>query len=155
MTIARSVPAGPSDIDIREIEVGDAEAAASLSGELGYPVEPHEMARRIRNLATLGNHAVYVACRPDGTVTGWIDVGITQHLQAEPYAEIGGLVVAESVRSVGVGRQLVARAEQWARDHGIATMRVRSQIARERAHRFYLREGYTQTKISAVFTKRL
>jgi hypothetical protein len=32
---------------------------------------------------------------------------------------------------------------------------VRSRATREAAHRFYLREGYTQTKTSAVFTKSL
>jgi hypothetical protein len=34
-------------------------------------------------------------------------------------------------------------------------MVVRSQMAREAAHRFYVREGYRQTKTSAVFSKSL
>jgi hypothetical protein len=34
-------------------------------------------------------------------------------------------------------------------------MLVRSQIKREDAHRFYLREGYVRTKTSVVFTKEL
>jgi hypothetical protein len=32
-------------------------------------------------------------------------------------------------------------------------MVVRSQVAREAAHRFYLRHGYERTKTSAVFSK--
>ncbi len=139
---------------IREIAITDADAAARLSGELGYPVSPAAMERRIQRLANLPDHAVYIACTAD-SVVGWIDVGIVHHLQAEPYGEVGGLVVADGFRSAGIGRQLVLRAEQFARERGVAKMVVRSQIAREAAHRFYLREGYELTKTSAVFSKSL
>jgi|SRR6185437_3044764 len=139
---------------IREIALSDAEAAARLSEELGYPASPDEMEKRIRQLANLAEHAVYVACTAR-SVIGWIDVGVVHHLQAEPYAEIGGLVISSEFRSLGIGKTLVAQAEQWARDRGIAKMVVRSRIAREAAHRFYLREGYERTKTSAVFSKAL
>lgn len=74
---------------------------------------------------------------------------------AAPRAEIGGLVVSAPARGRCVGAQLVARAEAWAREQGLSAILVRSQIAREDAHRFYLREGYQRTKTSAVFTKPL
>jgi (aminoalkyl)phosphonate N-acetyltransferase len=141
-------------LSIRQIAIADAEAAARLSGELGYPVSPAAMEERIRRLAGLADHAVYIACIED-SVVGWIDVGIVHHLQADPYGEIGGLVVSDGHRSAGIGRELVLRAEQFARERGVAKMVVRSQIAREAAHRFYLREGYERTKTSAVFTKAL
>jgi len=41
------------------------------------------------------------------------------------------------------------------REHGLRRALVRSQIAREAAHRFYLREGYARIKTSAVFEKDL
>lgn len=34
-------------------------------------------------------------------------------------------------------------------------MRVRSNVIRERAHRFYEREGYARIKAQAVFRKQL
>jgi GNAT superfamily N-acetyltransferase len=139
---------------VRPIAVTDAEAAAKLSGELGYPASAETMKVRIRNLDHLRDHAVFVACS-ENSVVGWIDVGIVHHLHAEPYGEIGGLVVANEFRSAGIGRMLVIRAEQFTRDRGIAKMLVRSQIKREAAHRFYLRDGYERTKTSAVFTKAL
>jgi GNAT superfamily N-acetyltransferase len=139
---------------LREIAISDAETAARLSEELGYPVLPEAMATRIQKLANVKQHAVYVACT-ENSVIGWIDVGVVHHLQAEPYAEIGGLVVSSEFRSRGIGKALVAQAEQWARDRGITKMVVRSRIAREAAHRFYLREGYERTKTSAVFSKAL
>ena len=140
------------DLHIREITLADAAPAAELSGELGYPTSPAVMRQRIASLAP--DHAVYVACLA-GKVAGWIDVSVTHHLQSDPRAEIGGLVVSSKVRSRGIGRLLVARAEQWAVKRGLQSVVVRSQIAREAAHNFYLREGYARTKTSAVFTKQL
>jgi len=142
------------DLLTREITPADAEAAAKLSEQLGYPASPAEMKQRIETLGRLTDHGIYVACVA-GTVVGWIDVGISRHLQSEPRAEIGGLVVSAEVRGRGIGRHLVACAENWARQRGLSGMVVRSQIAREGAHNFYLREGYARTKTSAVFTKTL
>jgi GNAT superfamily N-acetyltransferase len=142
------------DLLTREIATADADAAAKLSEELGYPVSPDVMRQRIESLIGSPDHVVYVACVGE-EVVGWIDVSVTQHLQSEVRAEIGGLVVSSALRAGGIGRHLVARAEQWARQRGLTSMVVRSQIAREGAHRFYLREGYTRTKTSAVFTKKL
>lgn len=140
---------------LREISPEDAEAVARLSGELGYPVSAQQMAQRIRAQMKLPDHVTYLAEQPDGTVVGWIDIGITYHLQADPYAEIGGFVVSGETRSLGIGRKLLARAEAWAWERGVGRIVVRSQIARDRAHRFYLREGYRQTKTSAVFSKEI
>lgn len=142
------------DILIREIVPQDAPAAAILSAELGYPATPEEMKQRIESLLQQADHVIYVACAA-GDVVGWIDVCITSPLAADPRAEIAGLVVSAEARSRGIGRRLVARAEQWALQRGQTSMLVRSRISREAAHRFYLREGYTRTKTSAVFTKQL
>jgi len=141
-------------VDIRELSEDDAAAAAALSAELGYPADIETMRARIERLSALPDHGLFAACQ--GTrVTGWIHVLAAHHLQGDPRAEIGGLIVTAEARSTGVGALLVQRAEQWARDHGFDAILVRSQIMREAAHRFYLREGYERTKTSAVFTKNL
>ncbi len=142
------------DVQIRPVDIADAEAVAQLSGELGYPASVAAMEARIRTYARLTDRIVFVACQ-DGAVIGWIDVGIVHHLQVEPNGEIGGLVVSHTCRSSGIGAKLVSRAEEWVKDRGVTRMIVRSNITREDAHRFYLREGYEQTKTSAVFSKTL
>jgi len=139
---------------IREANAADAKELCELSAELGYPSPLDTMQRRIDVLARLADHAVYVAT-VGGELAGWIHVAIVHHLQADPRAEIGGLVVGAKARSKGIGRELVARAEEWALEQEVNSVAVRSQIARQDAHRFYLREGYKQTKTSAVFTKLL
>ncbi len=139
---------------IREITPDDAEAAAKLSGELGYPVSTAAMRKRLEALHRLPDHVVYVACE-ERSVVAWIDIGVVHHLQAEPVAEIGGFVVSSEFRSRGIGRQLLAKTEQWARDRDLARIVVRSRVTREAAHRFYEREGYERIKTSAVFVKTL
>jgi len=141
-------------VDIRELSEDDAAAAAALSAELGYPADTDMMRARIERLSAMADHGLFAACQ--GTrVVGWIH-GLAAHpLQGDPRAEIGGLIVAAGARSTGVGALLVQRAEQWARERGFDAILVRSQIMRDAAHRFYLREGYERTKTSAVFTKRL
>ena len=139
---------------IREIGVTDAEAAAQLCEELGYPVSAGAMLKRIAVIQSLPDHVVYVASL-DEAVIAWIDVGIVQHLQTDQYGEIGGFVVSNAYRSRGVGQKLLARAERWVARKGIRQVVVRSRITRESAHRFYLREGYSRMKTSAVFSKEL
>ena len=86
-----------------------------------------------------------------------VDAAVVPRLQLEdaPFAELAGLVVDDAVRGAGVGAALLNAAEAWARSEGFATMRVRSNVVRERAHRFYEREGYERIKAQAVFRKAL
>lgn len=141
-------------IAIREIQPTDTEAAASLSAELGYPAEPAEMRERIQMLAGLRDRVVYVACHSN-TVIGWIDVAILQHLATGAHGEIAGLVISSEYRSKGIGQKLLITAEKWVAAQGVSRMVVRSRITREAAHRFYIREGYSLIKTSAVFSKEL
>jgi GNAT superfamily N-acetyltransferase len=140
---------------IRPCEISDAASVAVLSEQLGYPVSAEEMEGRLRRLTLERDHSVLVACQSDGTVVGWIDVGVVFHLQSGAYCEIGGLVVAESVRGNGIGRELVVAAECWGAARGLRKVLVRSNAKRSDAHRFYLRENYTMVKTSAVFEKKL
>jgi GNAT superfamily N-acetyltransferase len=139
---------------IRPIEDRDAAVATRLCAGLGYPVEESAVLARMGQIASDPNRAVLVAC-VDDAVVGWIDLSVEYHLQSEPAALIGGLVVSEAARGQGIGRQLCEAAEAWAQGRGIARMRVRSNAIRERAHAFYLREGYRRVKTSAVFEKTL
>lgn len=142
-------------MEIRECRISDSAKIAKLSAELGYPVSELEMEQRLRHMADDPNHTVLVACLARGEVVGWIDVGIVFHLQSGAYCEIGGLVVADSVRGNGIGRELVAAGERWAASRGMKKVLVRSNAIRADAHRFYLRENYTMVKTSAVFEKKL
>ena len=70
-------------------------------------------------------------------------------------AEVNGLVVAEGQRSLGAGARLLAAAEDWARKNGCKDMSVRSNVIRDRAHKFYERHGYEHYKTQKSFRKPL
>lgn len=91
----------------------------------------------------------------DERICGWIHVRRVDSLESDAHAEIWGLVVDDRDRSQGIGRGLLETAERWAADHGLQTVRVRSNIVRERAHAFYARAGYTMVKQQSVFEKHL
>src|ERR1700685_2290452 len=148
-------PVDPCDVIlIREIALADAQTAAQLSAELGYPSEIDEMKKRIDVVNSSADRVVYVA-QIANTVIGWIDVSIVHYLSTGAHGEIGGFVVSAEHRGCGVGRKLITKAERWVAGQGIETMIVRSRITREGAHRFYLRDGYNIIKTSAVFSKEL
>jgi GNAT superfamily N-acetyltransferase len=147
-----------SKLTIRRVKLADAEAVAALSGQLGYEASPEELRQRIAKLADCTeNQAVFVACMSgeNTCLVGWIDVAITYHLQSAPFVLIGGLVVQDGMRGLGIGRRLCEEAEAWTRTKGISIVRVTSRSTRAGAHRFYLRDGYTEVKTSKVFEKLL
>lgn len=143
-----------SDAQVRPIREDDVPQVAVLCEQLGYPADIPVVLARVRRIAADTGRSVLVACADDAVV-GWIDLSIEYHLQSEPVALIGGLVVAEAVRGQAIGRQLCQAAEAWARGCGMTRIRVRSNAIRERAHTFYLRDGYARVKTSAVFEKTL
>jgi len=140
-------------IRIREATSADAETLALLSGQLGYPADAPAIVRRLATIA--GRGIVLVAFDPQGKVCGFAHAEPRHLLIAEPFVELAALVVSENARGSGAGATLLAAVEAWTREQGIASVRVRSNVLRERAHRFYLREGYVEKKRQAIFLKQM
>jgi GNAT superfamily N-acetyltransferase len=82
-------------------------------------------------------------------------VSVTPLLEVVLCAEVNGLVVDETQRSAGTGAKLLQAAERWAAEKGCKSMSVRSNVVRERAHEFYLRNGYEHYKTQKAFRKYL
>ena len=142
------------EISIRRMEPGDAEAAARLSTELGYPATTEEIERRLADLLPRENHEVLVA-ELEGAVVGWVHIQESRLVVEPPRADITGLVVSREVRRAGVGRTLVEAAERWAAERGADRIRVRSNVVRDDAHAFYPALGFEVAKTSTVFEKQL
>jgi len=98
-------------------------------------------------------YGAFVAVRPHGEVVGWISVYVLRALELDPFAEISGLVVDGRLRSRGIGKALLKAAEDWASGIGLAVISVNSNITRERAHRFYVSNGYELVKTQNIFRK--
>lgn len=142
-------------ITIRTAQAKDAPRLAALSGQLAYTATPDEILRRLPRLARDHEHVVFVAEDCSGTVIAWTHAFVCHLLEADPQTEVSVLVVDEARRGNGVGRLLMERVEQWARQKNCWAVRVRSNVTRERAHAFYGRLGYETVKTQRVFRKTL
>jgi GNAT superfamily N-acetyltransferase len=142
-------------LKIRRAKAGDAARIATLSGQLGYPARLAQIRERLRGIQPASQHAVFVAESAKDGVIGWLHVSKEPLLEVEIRAEVNGLVVGEGQRSLGAGARLLAAAEDWARKHGCKSMSVRSNVIRERAHKFYERNGYEHYKTQKSFRKPL
>lgn len=139
----------------RRARVSDALRLAELADQLGYPTSAAEMTKRLRKLKPASQNALFVAESPGAGVVGWTHVSVTHLVEVGTRAELNGLIVAEGHRSLGAGARLLEAAEDWARKHGCPSMSVRSNVIRERAHKFYERQGYEHYKTQKAFRKPL
>jgi GNAT superfamily N-acetyltransferase len=151
MTVTRQL----DNINIRQADIEDAAVIAELSGELGYPSSHAQTVSRLGSILDIPEHKVYVAVGHDETVLGWIHVFISQYLESDPFAELGGLVVSANWRAKGIGKKLMVAAESWVAQKGVRKMKIRSRSSRVEAHAFYKSLGYGVAKTQYVFEKSL
>jgi GNAT superfamily N-acetyltransferase len=132
---------------LRDATGTDAAALAELMTQLGYRCEPAEIPARIQKLAAHPDVLLAVAehrGKVVGVVTGHLVNAIHK---AEPVAMLTALVVLESARGLGIGKQLVAHVEDWARSRGASTISLTSALRRVEAHEFYKALGYEHTGV--------
>ena len=134
-----------SPIAIRDAIIEDAAVIAVLLGELGYPSQPDGVRARLARLLVGESSRVFVAEREAKVlgVLGLLRMPVLTSLS--DIAMIIALVVAERDRRSGVGRLLIARAEDEARAWQCGRIMVTSAERRADAHAFYQYLGYEYT----------
>jgi GNAT superfamily N-acetyltransferase len=140
---------------VRPAQPSDCEAMADMARQLGYECTGEEVRKRLRDMQDANQYAVFVAELPGGQIVGWIGAFLFRSIEIASCVEINGLVVDESIRSRGIGKMLLSAAEEWARSIRFDVVSVHSNVTRDRAHRFYLRNGYAHVKTQKEFHKSL
>jgi GNAT superfamily N-acetyltransferase len=136
-------------ITVRKIMAEDVAEITVLSHQLGYLISTQQSMQNINALMQSEHHAVFVAV--DKKVIGWIGVSYNISLESPPMCEIHGLVIHEQYRNKGIGKMLVEKAKEWSTSKGINKLRLRCNIKRTDAHRFYINAGFTEIKQQKVF----
>lgn len=143
-----------NDIEIREINISDADGIQSISREdLGYECSLSLVKEKIKSLNS-NREKVFVACKR-GIVAGYIHVEKYDTLYFETMCNVLGLAVKKEFQKNGIGKRLVTAAENWAKENGIKFMRVNSGITRVEAHKFYMHMGYESEKKQLRFIKKI
>ena len=148
-------PAQSPEVRVRRAREADIPQLAGLCGQLGYPSSVEEVSGRLKGIAAAPEHAVFVAEMIDGTLAGFLSAFVMRTLESDAHVEVGALVVDAQQRSRRVGEVLMKHAEDWARENGCALVRLRSNVIRDAAHRFYERLGYEHYKTQKAFRKNL
>ena len=138
------------DIKVSPILLDHAEQVALLSAQFGYSATTEGVKQRMAIIAYSDNDLALGAF-DDEQLLGWIHVFCATRLETDSFCEIGGMVVSESQRGQGIGRLLVEKAIEWTRRKQCSSLRVRSNVIRDRAHAFYLQNGFKVYKEQKVF----
>jgi ribosomal protein S18 acetylase RimI-like enzyme len=142
-------------LEIRPAQPRDAASLVVLLNQLGYERSLAEVTRHIGAATADPETTVLVALAAGGRVAGCLQVVVTRRLAEGDRGEIASLVVDTALRSQGIGGQLARAAAEWLQARGLGRLRVRCNIKRGRAHRFYEDFGFQYTKSQKVFDLKL
>ena len=101
---------------------------------------------------------VFVAISPAGAIEGFVEVRLREYADgcdSSPVGYLEGWFVVPQRRRAGVGRQLVAAAEDWARSHGCTEMGSDSILDNVDGQRAHARLGYEEIERQVCFRKSL
>ena len=134
-------------VPVRAATADDAPHVARLLMQLGHPVTTDDVVARWPAWEAEGNAAL-VAEGPDGRPAGIVTLHATRVLhRPHPVGRVTSLVVDASLRGGGIGRALMAAAEEALTRAGCGILEITSNVRRADAHAFYEHLGYERTSV--------
>ena len=115
-----------------------------------------ELASGMREFRARSDGEVFVAERGDGSIAGFVEVGTRPYADGcdtSPVAYIEAWYVDPDARRSGVGRSLLAAAEQWARGNGYREMASDALLDNESSHAAHRHSGYEEVGRIVQFRK--
>jgi N-acetylglutamate synthase-like GNAT family acetyltransferase len=129
---------------IRKARESDKDDISLLMSQLGYEASSDVILENLRIIAISITDEVIVA-EDDGKVVGVISCHLTKLFHQDGYAgRITSLVLDKNFRGQKVGRQLVAKAEEFFLANHCLKSEVTSGDHRSVAHDFYRSCGYKE-----------
>jgi len=142
-----------SETKIRPAEEKDIPSLVILiQNDLGYAEAKEDFVRKQFLQLNKNREEIFVA-DVEGAVAGFIHVEKYSNIYFGPVGNILGLAVRETYRKMGIGKQLLAAAENWSKEKACIGMRINSGGSRTGAHEFYRSQGYDDEKTQVRFLK--
>ena len=143
------------DIHIREIESKDYTSAAAIWRDaLGFSsVTDENVIETYEKMKGDDRYRTFVA-EVDSAVVGFVTTVETLAIDhPNGYMKVNGLAVLPAFQRCGIGKMLMERVEELARERNSSLIGLASGIQRTGAHEFYERLGYQ--KLSFWFRKEI
>jgi GNAT superfamily N-acetyltransferase len=137
-------------IIIRQMTATDAKEVNRLSAQLGYQLSIEQTLQNIRAVLQSKDHTAFVA-EHENEIVGWIGASQNIMIEVMPYCEINGLVVDKDHFGMGVGKLLIDKVKQWAKEKNNSKVGLRCNVKRTEAHLFYEHLGFTALKLQTNF----
>lgn len=119
--------------------------------DLDAPPIPEQIAARLDRIRANLNAEVFVAVDGADTPLGYLYVGERSFLATEPVAEIVSFLVDKNHRGTGIGKKLLARAQEWARSKGFSRIELSCRLELKESHHFYESMGFRRARQSDIF----
>jgi aminoglycoside 6'-N-acetyltransferase I len=145
-------------MEIRRLRTSDLEQWGRMRHALWPDIAPEAADHDMQAWLGRPDTVVFVACRPDGTLCGFVEAGSRPYAdgcETSPVAYIEGWYVDAEVRQQGVGRALLAAAEVWARAEGYREIASDAHLDNTVSHRAHERAGYIEVERVILFRKSL
>ena len=130
---------------LREAEIADAPEIVNLLAELDYPGTSHFIHERIAQLLKHPDEKLLVSIENE-KVSGVLSLHFIPQLALPgDFCRISYFCVDPDTRGSGTGKALEERAVEIARERGCDRIEVHCHARRTEAHRFYFRQGYSES----------
>jgi len=139
------------ELSIRIARPSDRDHLAEFRAALWPDASHEEHAGELATMFEKGSPSTlptihFVAETPDGQLIGFLEAGLRSHADgcdpSHPVGFLEGWFVDPAFRRQGVGRKLVAAAEDWARSQGCSEMASDTWINHDLSQRAHEALGY-------------
>lgn len=134
---------------VKPLEFKDLGVVHSLCQELGYQTSLPDLESRWNKIQDLPSHALFVL--EDSSPVGMIHLELVDHFIKGPQVEIKALIITESEQNKGYGKALIDAASEWTRSQQVGKIYLSCNINRDKAHAFYLKNGFKKIKTSHFY----
>ena len=130
---------------IRKAEIQDGDAISKLLNQLDYPDTDAFIKKKLEKLLSHPDEELLVY-EDGGEVTAFISIHFIPQVALEgDFARISYFAVDSSIRSKGIGRELEEYCTELAKERNCDRIEVHCHSRRIEAHRFYTRQGFTES----------
>jgi len=141
------------DIILRSVKTEDSHGVKKLAEELGYPSSEEKISEILETVISHDDHRMIVA-EKENDLVGYIHMVSSLRVGSDPFVEIAALSVRDDYRKKGIGKALISESQNMATEKGVDYIRIRSNIIREDAHKFFEQRGFRNLKTQEVFIKK-